>query len=381
MEQQRYQQARRVTLIGAGVNVLLGIVKVIAGIYGNSQALLADGIHSFSDLITDALVLFASRFGSRDADHDHPYGHGRIETAATMGLALLLILVGIGIIYEGSHQIIWHNKVISPPNTYVLGIALISIIVNEILFYYTLRVSQQLKSKLLAANAWHHRSDAASSLIVLLGVAGALLGYVYLDAVAAIIVGFMIIKMGGKLAWSSIQELVDTGLSNEHLAAIRRQILTIPGIEAIHQLRTRSMGSHILVDVHILVKPLISVSEGHYLSQQVHYQLQQNFPNVYDVTVHVDPEDDEVNIPNLQLPLRPQVLSLLQQRWQGLPGFAALKHIDLHYVNGKIDVNIMLPLQDLSKQQAQLVTERYRQAMVDLPEYGLIQVFFFCEKE
>ena len=247
----RYQQSKRVTLIGAIVNALLGILKVLIGTLGNSHALVADGLHSFSDLLTDGLVIFAAKFGSREADIDHPYGHGRIETAATLALAMLLVLVGAGIIYDaGDHLFI--EKSTQSPHYIVLIIALISVIANEWLFRYTLRIAEKIQSNLLKANAWHSRSDAGSSVVVLIGVGGSLLGFTYLDAIAAIIVGLFVIKMGWELGWSSLQELVDTGTDPKTLIKIEKAIHEVPGVKSMHQLRTRSMGGNILVDIHAL---------------------------------------------------------------------------------------------------------------------------------
>lgn len=379
----RYHKIRRITLVGAAINTLLGVIKIIGGIYGKSSAIIADGVHSLSDLLTDALVLFASRFGSRGADHDHPYGHRRIETAATMGLAQLLIIVGLGIVAQGGHKL-WHGVAVVKPNPFVLAIALLSIVANEGLFHYTMKGATQLSSKLLSANAWHHRSDAAASFIVLLGVAGSIMGYGYFDAIAAIVIGLMIVKMGWQLGWSSILELVDTGVATSQLAAIKAEIQAVPGVEAIHQLRTRSMGGHIFVDVHLLVKPFISVSEGHQISQHVQKRLQQNILGIHDVTVHVDPEDDEDeenNLAVLNLPLRPQVQALLFTQWQDLPQFSSISQVDLHYVNGKIHINVYLPLSELESDELRKLHERYRKAISDIPEFGKIQLFFFYGKE
>lgn len=333
---QRYQQAKRVTLIGAMVNALLGLVKLVGGFLYHSHALVADGVHSFSDLITDIMVLFASKFGSQDADDTHPYGHQRIETAATLMLALLLILAGAGIAWDAIDELIYaaHTR----PNWLALPIALLSIAANEILFHYTKYVGQNIQSALVIANAWHHRSDAASSVVVALGLIGSLFGLVYLDAVAAIIVGLMIVKMGINYGWNSVKELVDTAVDPQTLAQIEKIIQSVDGVEKIHQLRSRFMGSDILIDVHILVAPYISVSEGHYIAQHVHQALINQLERVKDVTVHVDPEDDEISCPSLHLPNRNFLEQQLLKVWQQT--HPCLQNWTIHYLDGKMILDL-----------------------------------------
>jgi len=221
----RYSQAKKVTLIGAIVNALLGLIKLIGGALFHSHALVADGAHSFSDLFTDVLVLFASKYGSLDADDTHPYGHQRIETAATLFLSLLLIVAGSGIAWDSIDELIKSEQTM--PNWWSIPVICISILANEILFHYTRYIGKRINSQLILANAWHHRSDAASSLVVLAGLIGSLAGYIYLDAVAAVIVGIMIIKMGWDYGWNSVKELVDTAVEPELLTQIEQVIQNI----------------------------------------------------------------------------------------------------------------------------------------------------------
>ena len=224
-QHERYWQAKKVTLIGAFVNALLGCIKVLGGTFFHSHALVADGIHSFSDLLTDGMVLFASKYGSQDADNSHPYGHQRIETAATLFLALLLILVGTGIAWDSLYDII--NKSHHVPEWLALPIAVISILANEGLFHYTQRIGKHIHSDLIIANAWHHRSDAGSSIVVLLGLLGSLAGFIYLDAIAAILVGLLIIKMGWSYGWNSVKELVDTAVEPQLMSHCSKQTIPI----------------------------------------------------------------------------------------------------------------------------------------------------------
>ncbi len=336
-QHERYWQAKKVTLIGATINALLGSIKLIGGIFFHSHALAADGVHSFSDLLTDGMVLFASKYGSQDADETHPYGHQRIETAATLLLALVLILVGAGIAWDSIDEII--HKSHHMPGWLALPIAALSILANEGLFHYTQRIGKHIRSDLLIANAWHHRSDAGSSIVVLIGLLGSLAGFIYLDAVAAIVVGLLIIKMGWSYGWNSIKELVDTAVEPQMLITIEHIILHVDGVRKIHQLRSRMMGQDIFIDVHILVSPRISVSEGHFIAQHVHHSLMDKLEHVKDVTVHVDPEDDETSCPSLDLPNRTTLEGELLQQWR--QEYPDIQSWVLHYLDGSLTIDLI----------------------------------------
>jgi len=361
-QNERYRQAKNVTLIGGAVNALLGFIKLIGGIVYHSHALVADGIHSFSDLLTDVMVLFASKYGSQDADHSHPYGHQRIETAATLILALILILAGAGIVWDSVDEIIHHNH--GTPKFWALPIALLSILANEALYHYTIRTGKRIHSDLIIANAWHHRSDAASSVVVLLGLIGSLAGFIYLDGIAAIIVGFMIIKMGLEYGWNSVKELVDSAIDSDTLASIEQIIQQVDGVQKVHQLRSRMMGRDIFVDVHILVLPFISVSEGHFIAQHVHHALLEKMERVKDVTVHVDPEDDEISCPSLHLPKRCNLPQL--EKWrQNYPG---LSSSILHYIDGTIilDLTGTLNVEQWAKLKKQIPDDLGKQQAISM---------------
>lgn len=366
----RYWQAKRATLIGALVNALLGIVKILGGAFFHSHALIADGFHSISDLLTDAMVLFASKYGSQVADDSHPYGHKRFETAATLLLALLLILAGLGLSWDAIHALRQLNW--SPPSPLGLLIAIFSIVANELLFHYTQKVGKRIQSTLLLANAWHHRSDAASSIVVALGLAGSLAGFTYLDAVAAVIVGAMIIKMGLNYAWNSVKELVDTAVEPKILAKIVQLIDTYDGVQKIHQLRSRLMGGDIFIDVHILVSPKLSVSEGHFIAQQVHYALIHHFDRVRDVTVHVDPEDDETHCPSLHLMPRSTLETGLLIPWQ--KAFPEISYWVLHYLEGHLYVDLYIDLQAFDEKNLVQLEKRICEDLEHFPEIAEVQL-------
>ncbi|CAM2968540.1 cation diffusion facilitator family transporter [Legionella worsleiensis] len=367
---ERYWQAKKVTLIGALINALLGVVKLIGGILYHSHALVADGIHSFSDLITDVMVLFASKYGSLDADDTHPYGHQRIETAATLILAQLLILAGFGIAWDALDELIHATHTM--PNWLSVPIICASILANELLFHYTKHIGQRINSPLIIANAWHHRSDAASSVVVLLGLIGSLAGFVSLDAIAAIIVGLMIVKMGWDYAWNSVKELVDTAVDSELLLQIEQVIQSIDGVQKIHQLRSRFMGNDVLIDVHILVSPKISVSEGHYIAQHVHHALVQQIASVQDVTVHVDPEDDEVCSPSTHLPGRTVIQEQLLKE-VGID-FPQIVFWNVHYLNGKLNLDIACTEDFNQWQELQDKVNRVLKLQPDIEEVRLFSL-------
>ncbi len=334
----RYKKAKKITLIGAIANIILGIIKVLGGIAFKSHGLLADGVHSFSDLFTDSLVLIASKYGSQDADDSHPYGHQRIETAATMLLAILLILAGIGIAWDSIAMMLQNKS--QTPEAISLLIAMISILLNELLYHLTIKVGQSISSKLLIANAWHHRSDAASSIIVLLGIIGSISGLPFLDSLAAVIIAGMIVKMGIDYGLNSLKELVDTGVSKDKTSQIKKAITSIDGVHKIHQFRNRMMGKDMFVDVHILVDPFIAVSEGHNIAQKVHEKLKKSFVEIQDVTVHVDPEDDETSSPSVHLPSRKKLESLILKDWQAK--FPQIENCIIHYLDGKIIIDLII---------------------------------------
>lgn len=349
---QRSQQAKWITFVGALTNFIFALIKVFFGWLGHSHALVADGVHSFSDLLTDGLVFFASHVGSQSADTDHPYGHQRIETAATLILALMLAIAGSGIIYGAVNELL--HPSFHKPLLIVLIVALFSIIANEILFHTTLKVGKRINSNLLIANAWHHRSDAASSFVVFVGVAMAVWGWYYFDAIAAIVVGVMVIRMGWQLGWSSVRELVDTGVGSELLREFAAAISQVPGVVELHQLRTRSMGGHIFLDVHVMVAPRISVSEGHFIAHSVRQTLQLQHQAIADVTVHIDPENDELYGGSATLPTRHELTQFIDQLCHELPGGDQMHSILLHYLADKIEVEISLPksftqVQDIEK--------------------------------
>lgn len=335
---ERYAAAQKSTWVSIVINLLLSCLQILGGFLAHSQALMADGLHSLADFLSDILVLFANRHGNRHADANHPYGHARIETAATLILGVLLAGLGAGLLVAAALRL-QHPQAVLAVNPVALGIAVIALCAKEGMFRYMLAVAKRVRSQMLVANAWHARSDAASSLVVVVGIAGNLLGYTFLDLVAAAVVGVMIAHMGAKLAYEALQELVDTGLDEEEVAAIRATLLATPGVRSLHDLRTRKMADNALVDAHIIVDPKVSVSEGHYIAEAARNAVL-SAHHVLDVMVHIDPEDDLQAKPNLHLPNRE---ALQQQLAEALNMPELLEQrLVFHYLDGRIDAEIYL---------------------------------------
>ncbi len=360
---ERLRDTTRITLIGAVVDALLGFFKIVVGYAASSQALIADGIHSLSDLATDAIVLYASKHAHQEADEDHPYGHGRFETVATVVLGVALIAVAGGIAYDAILRLL-HSELLATPGYWALVVAFISVISKEVIYRYTMAVAEKYNSNLLRANAWHSRSDAISSIIVIIGIVGSMFGFWYLDSIAAIGVALMIAKIGWDLLSASMQELVDKSLEPERVEAIRQAILQVDGVDTLHILRTRRMGGEALVDVHIQVNPTLSVSEGHYISESVRSAIIQQIDEVSDVMVHIDPEDDESITDFAHLPLRHELQPRLEAAWQHIEASEHIENITLHYLNSKIHVELSLPLKILDN-PPQSVLELQQQIAVE----------------
>lgn len=344
IQQQQTRAAHKVTLIGAALDGVLGIAKIIVGWISNSHALIADGIHSLSDLLTDALVIVVTHYGRQEPDEDHPYGHARFETMGTLVLGSLLIAVAGAIAYDSLIRL-WQGDNLAIPGWPALVVAAASILGKEWIFHYTMRIARKIRSDLLKANAWHSRSDALSSIVVFVGIGGTMLGIQWLDQVAALVVGLMVAHIGWKLMSDSIKELVDTALPEDETRQMLQQAESIGCVRAIHSLRTRKMGAQVFLDIHIEVNPRISVSEGHQIGVQVTQLIRDQYPEVADVTFHIDAEDDSENdLPPLEalLPLRDGVIEQLQYAWRALPIEFGPDQLVLHYLNNRIDIDLYL---------------------------------------
>ena len=363
-----------VSLINAIVNTLLAIFKIAIGKIGGSQALIADGIHSFSDLLSDALVFFAAKASQHHPDKEHPYGHQRIETIATIVIALILLLVALTICDEALMRLM--HLVSTKPTLSVLIVAIVAILANEALFHYSKKEGEKINSNLLISNAWHKRSDVFVSIIVLISVVGSLFGLPWLDAVGALAIALLIIKMALKMIWNAGQELIDRGVDEATLMHIKKTIHHVPGVNSIHQLRTRLHGNYIFVDLHIIVDPTISVSEGHHIGEEVHAALLKNIKNLIDVTVHIDPENDEISRPSLHLPNRKKLRALLAEHWSSLPHYHQIQKINMHYLAGELTVEIVMPLDAINNTTPEKITHAYQKAIQDMPDITDIVIYY-----
>ncbi len=372
----RYAASRRVTLISVAWNLMLTVAQVVIGITGHSQALVADGMHTLSDFITDFMVLFALKHGRKDADEEHPYGHARFETAVTMILGIMLVVVGAGIAINAGIRLSTAQTFVVPSPATLL-IAVMTLGAKEGLYRYTITIANRYGSNMLRANAWHHRSDALSSLIVATGIGGSLLGFGYLDSVAAIIVALMVAKVGIDLAWQSLRELVDTGLSRDDLESIRQAILSISGVKALHLLRTRRVGGQALADVHIIVDDHVSVSEGHQISEAVRMRLISEIAPLADVMVHIDTEEDVDGPSCIDLPLRDEVEMRLKNYFREIPEARQIEHTTLHYLHGRIDIELLLPLTVVSDvARARQLARQFAAAARADKDIGIVKVNF-----
>jgi cation diffusion facilitator family transporter len=287
----------RSTWVSVGVNLLLSSTQIVVGILSKSQGLIADGIHSLSDLVSDFIVLVAGRHSLKDADAEHPYGHQRFETAASLALGGLLLAVGAGMLWSAAAKLQAPESV---PTVHVMALWVAggALIAKELLFRYLLAVAKRVKSSMLVANAWHARSDAASSLVVGVGIVGNLCGYPILDPIAAAIVGFMIVRMGWSFGWDALHDLMDRSVDEQEVEAIRQTLAETPGIRGVHDLRTRKMGDMIVVDAHIEVDARLSIEDGHEITVAARDRVLQRH-RVLTLMTHLDPwqrpDPDQLN--------------------------------------------------------------------------------------
>ena len=284
---ERASAASRSTWISVLVNIGLTCTQITVGTLSRSQGLVADGVHSLSDLVADIVVLFASHAGKKDADQEHPYGHQRFETAASLLLGVLLLIVGLGMLWSAFRKLEDPDSV-ARVHIAALWVAGAALIAKEFLFRYMLAVAKRVKSSMLVANAWHARSDAASSLVVSVGIIGNLAGYPILDPIAALIVGFLIARMGWGFGWDALHDLMDRSVNEQEVAAIRRTLLDTPGVSGVHDVRTRKMGDMIVVDAHIEVDAELTVEAGHDITVAARQRVLERH-RVLDLMTHVDP--------------------------------------------------------------------------------------------
>ncbi|MGF6965912.1 cation diffusion facilitator family transporter [Paraburkholderia sp. WC7.3g] len=336
---EKQRVARKSTLASIGLNTVLMTLQIVIGTIAHSQALVADGVHSLADLISDFVVLIANRHSGAKPDADHNYGHSRYETVASLFLGALLISVGVGMLWRAGTRLADLQN-IPAVHLSALAVAALVLVCKEALFRYMLREAKRVRSAMLIANAWHARSDAASSLVVGIGVIGSLAGLRLLDPIAAAIVGFMVARMGWTFGWDALQDLSDRALDEAAAADMRALLMSTPGVRDVHEMRTRKMGDFALVDAHILVDPMISVSEGHYIAESARLRVLRD-KRVLDALIHVDPENDALAHPPVDLPPRERVTAEVDAALAA--GGLRAAAVNLHYLSTGLDVEVVLP--------------------------------------
>ena len=290
----RLKDIRSITIWGAVVNIALTIAKIVAGVVGRSAAMIADGIHSLSDLLSDIVVLVFTHISSKGKDRDHSFGHGKFETLATLIVSIILVVVGAKLMSGGIKSIISvvNGEVIPKPGYIALAAAVISIAAKEILYQATVKVGKEVNSPVVVANAWHHRSDALSSIGALLGIGGAIIlgdKWTVLDPIASCCISIAIIVIAVKMALPSLSELLETSLPEDIEAEIIRTASEIPGVRDIHDLKTRRNGISFIIDAHITVDPSISIVEAHDIATNVEEALQLKYGNETQINIHMEP--------------------------------------------------------------------------------------------
>lgn len=363
----------KVILIGAVTNLMLATLKIAGGILGHSTAMIADGIHSFSDLMTDGVVLFTYKIGQLPADENHPYGHGRAETIGATLVGAVIIVAGLGLAYQ-AWGIIATDAFRTPAWPAAVA-AVVSIAVNEILFRYTRAAGEKTRSPSLVANAWHHRSDAISSAAALIGIGGAMAGYSIMDPIAAIIVSVMILKVGYNIAFRGLSDLMDTALSEKETRRIQAMINDLPGVIQIHNLRTRRIGGEVLMDVHILVDKESSVTEGHYTAETVRRKLIREIDGIQDVLVHVD-TDDDTTFESIYWANRNYLEKQVDAALASTEGIRERTYLRMHYHSGKTTLEVFVKTREpLGSEDARLAIQLLKTHLQDIEHVDEVRVF------
>ncbi len=285
----------KVTLVGSVVNLLLLVFKLLAGIVGQSAAMIADAVHSLSDFVTDIIVVFFVRISNKPQDKDHDYGHGKYETLATALIGIILFGVGLGIFWNGATSI-WsyaHGQPLEQPGMIALVAAIVSVVLKELLYQYTFFQGKKLNSQAMVANAWHHRSDAFSSIGTMIGIGGAILlgeKWRVLDPIAAVVVSFFIMKVAIQLLWPCLGDLLEKSLPDDVEKEIEAVLLDVPGVTNPHNLRTRRIGNTCAVDVHVRMDGKLTVEQSHAITREIERRLRDKLGKDAFISIHVEPD-------------------------------------------------------------------------------------------
>ncbi len=291
LDAERQKAIQSVTLLGVAINAFLIILKLIFGLIIRSSALVADSVHSISDLTTDFIVLVGTRLGQRPPDATHPYGHRKYETVASQLIASVLIVVSFGLLYSAGASIFYHRQ--NFPGYWMLIVAAVSVILKEFIFYRTRKISRLTGSAALYANAWHHRSDSLSSLAVVIGGVASLLGWGYADQAATVVVAFMIMAVAGKIFSRGIVELTEHAADQESIRMIETVLAAERDIHGWHALRTRKLGGELFADAHVLVDPQLSVQKSHEITVRIEEKIRKELSKPVNVLIHIEPDLSE----------------------------------------------------------------------------------------
>lgn len=369
----------KITVVGAVVNILLAALKLFAGTLGKSAAMVADAFHSLSDLLTDIIVAFTHEIGRIPKDADHPYGHGRAETIGATVIGLVIITVALGIIYD-----VWKimaSGLEQVPTWLALTGALVSIIAKEILYRYTKTIGEKIHSPAIIANAWHHRSDAISSVAALIGIAAAMLGFPIMDPLAGAVVALLIGKAGYKIFVQGMNDLMDTSLSEEIVREIENEISGTPGVLQCHDLRTRRIGGKVLMDAHILVEKESSVSEGHNIAETVRRNLINTYGYIQDILIHVDTEDDSA-VETIYPTDREELKKLADPIINATDGVLGRTHLRVHFFKGRAILEVYVRADDsLSPERSKIIFRELKSRLEQIDNVHEARVFIDVNHE
>ncbi len=365
---------RRIAWAGLAVNLPLAVGKISIGLVAGSPALVADGVHSLSDLASDVTVLWALGHSARGPDREHPWGHGRFETLATLAVALALTLAAAGILWDAGARLAG-GGVMPQPGLLALLAALGSVLIKEALFHATLRVGRRTGSRLLMANAWHHRSDALSSVVAAAGIGGGMLGWPLLDPLAAAVIAAMLLRVAWTYGRPAVDELVDAQAPEAERAALAATLRDCPGVTGLRALRLRRHGAERQADVSILVDPQITVTEAHRISEAAHERALAAHPALGQLVIHVEPAGHEEGYGATAAPLRHEVearlCTILAQHWPGV----TLQQVRLDYFDHGIEIEIFAEARDDTLTRPEVIgadlTARLRRSLPGLAELRL----------
>jgi cation diffusion facilitator family transporter len=372
-------EANKAIAVGAFANLFLSLIKFAGGIFGNSIALVADAFHSLCDLITDGVVYISHGVGQMPPDKNHPYGHGRAETIGTTVVGLLIIVTGLGVIFEAWEMVTKNIEKI--PSWLAAIIAIISVFIKEGLYRYTCKVGEALKSPSLTVNAWHHRTDAISSIAAFIGILGAWNGIAIMDPFAGVFVGLMVCKVGYDFSREGFRDLMDTALSEEHTQRIFSILDEIPEVIHYHNLRSRTIGGEFLIDVHILVDSEMTVTEGHFVAEVVRRNLIKAFKNVQDVLVHIDGEPD-AELENLYPLTRKELIEITKPVFENIHGLKSGPEIRTHHIKGKTLLDVFLQIEN--NQEIKGIQKRINEVksqLEEIPQIDRARIFLDLNNE